>query len=88
MKKINKLVICLAVALVGCNSQKQTSTSPTLPEVSRWTAEYGGFDKSYDDTLFALREEIAPKFKQLSFNDTLTGRTMEYNLFTPENYDL
>jgi pyrroline-5-carboxylate reductase len=51
MKKINKLVICLAVALVGCNSQKQT-TSPTLPEVSRWTGEYGGIDKSYDDQLF------------------------------------
>ena len=54
MKKINKLVICLAVALVGCNSQKQTSTSPTLPEVSRWTGEYGGIDKSYDDQLFSL----------------------------------
>ena len=80
MKRINKLAICLAIALVGCNSQKQT-TSPTLPEVSRWTGEYGGADKSYDDKLFALREEIAPKFKQLSFTDTLTGRTMEYNLF-------
>ena len=86
MKRINKLAICLAFALVGCNTQKQT-TSPTLPEVSRWTGEYGGIDKSYDDKLFALREEITPKFKQLSFTDTLTGRTMEYNLFTPKNYN-
>ena len=48
MKRINELAICLAFALVGCNTQKQT-TSPTLPEVSRWTGEYGGIDKSYDD---------------------------------------
>ena len=86
MKKMNKLAIGLALALIGCNTQKQPS-SPTLPEVSRWTGEYGGIDKSYDDQLFSLREEITPKFKQLSFTDTLTGRTMEYNLFTPENYD-
>ena len=86
MKKINKLAIGLVLALIGCNTQKQTS-SPTLPEVSRWTGEYGGIDKSYDNQLFSLREEIAPKFKQLSFTDTLIGRTMEYNLFTPKNYD-
>lgn len=64
MKRINKLVICLALFLVGCNSQKQTASS-TLSEVSRWTGEYGGADKSYDDKLFALREEIIPNFKQL-----------------------
>ena len=56
MKRINELAICLAFALVGCNTQKQPS-SPTLPEVSRWTGEYGGIDKSYDDQLFSLREE-------------------------------
>lgn len=52
------------LALVEYNSQKQT-ISPTLPEVSRWTGEYGGIDKSYDNELFALQEEIVPKFKQL-----------------------
>ena len=63
MKKINKLALGLVLAFIGCNTQKQTS-SPTLPEVSRWTGEYGGIDKSYDNQLFSLREEIAPKFKQ------------------------
>ena len=51
---MNKLAICLALAIVGCNSQKQT-TSPTLSEVSRWTGEYGGIDKSYDDQLFFMK---------------------------------
>lgn len=53
MKKTNKLALGLFFALIGCNTQKQTS-SPTLPEVSRWTGEYGGIDKSYDNQLFSL----------------------------------
>ena len=59
MKKINKLALGLVLALIGCNTQKQTSSS-TLSEVSRWMGEYGGIDKSYDDQLFFFMKRNNP----------------------------
>ena len=91
MKRIQSTVLVFAMLAVvaGCavfRENKQT-TSPTLPAQSLWTGEYGGADKSYDSRLLALREEIAPKFQQLTFEDEETSRTMHYNLFIPKNYD-
>ena len=37
--------------------------------------------------MLQLRDEIAPRFKTLKFNDTQTGKTMDYNLYVPEDYD-
>ena len=59
MKKINKLALGLVLALIGCSTQKQASSS-TLSEVSRWTSEYGGVDKIYDDQLFFFMKRNNP----------------------------
>ena len=40
--------------------------------------------KDSDSTFVALKNETLKKFKQLTFNDTQTGKTMEYNLLIPE----
>ncbi|KPM76081.1 alpha/beta hydrolase-fold protein [Pseudoalteromonas sp. UCD-33C] len=47
----------------------------------------GDIDKSHDLQLTKLKEQVIPKFQQLEFEDSITGKTMAYNLFTPENYD-
>ena len=44
-------------------------------------------DKSNDTVFAALKNETLDKFQQFTFEDALTGRTMQYNLFVPEDYD-
>lgn len=91
MKIVRLTIMGLAVVALtaGCSvtNKNMSPTPPTLPAQSLWSRDYGGVDKSYDSRLLALREEIAPKFQQLSFEDKITGRTMQYNLFVPKNYD-
>ncbi len=41
-------------------------------------------DKSSDSTLQSMIKEVLPKFKQYEFKDTDTGKTMMYNLYTPD----
>ena len=41
-------------------------------------------NKDSDSVFVALKQEALGKFKQLTFNDTQTGKTMEYNLLVPE----
>ena len=41
-------------------------------------------NKDSDSTFVALKNETLKKFKQLTFNDEQTGKTMEYNLLVPE----
>ena len=43
-------------------------------------------NKDSDSTFVALKNETLKKFKQLTFNDNETGKTMEYSL-VPEGYD-
>ena len=44
-------------------------------------------NKDSDSVFEALKQEALGKFKQLTFNDELTGNTMEYNLLVPEGAD-
>ena len=44
-------------------------------------------NKDSDSTFVALKNETLTKFKQLTFEDAETGKTMEYNLLVPEGYD-
>ena len=41
-------------------------------------------DKDSDSVFVSLKKETLDKFKQLTFNDARTGKTMEYNLLVPE----
>ena len=46
-----------------------------------------GMDKEADSAFVALKNETVAKFKQLVFEDSVTGKQMEYNLFVPDCYD-
>ena len=44
-------------------------------------------DKSNDTVFAALKSETLDKFQQFTYEDAVTGKTMQYNLFVPEGYD-
>ena len=46
-----------------------------------------GTDKSSDAELQAMIEEVAPKFQLLTFQDPVTGASLSYQLYVPEDYD-
>ena len=81
------------VILFSCTSENKPDKDATTNEneitvqKTAWDNSYGGADKSYDTNLLELRAEIAPKFQTLEFKDSITGRTMTYNLFFPKEYD-
>lgn len=89
-KKISICILLIMLSLwVTTNITGQTSSkdNKTVKKQATWDNSYGGADKSYDTELLKLREEIAPRFKTLEFKDSITGRTMTYNLFIPKDYD-
>ena len=43
-------------------------------------------DKSGDTVLAQLKETVLPKFQQMTWEDSVTGQSMEYNLFVPADY--
>ena len=47
----------------------------------------GQTDKSSDVQLQAMIAEVAPKFRLLTYEDTETGTTLQYQLYVPEDYD-
>lgn len=44
-------------------------------------------DKSGDSVLQAMIATVVPKFRQLEYTDSETGKTMKYNLYTPAGGD-
>ena len=44
-------------------------------------------NKDSDSTFVALKNETLKKFKQFTFDDATTGKSMAYNLLIPEAYD-
>ena len=73
------------MCLAAC-AQKKT---PMGDERMRGPRMGGGMEMSKDnDSAFvALKNQTLGKFKQLKFEDSETGKTMEYNLLMPEGYD-
>ena len=73
----------MAVALVcftACGQRRGATRGP----------RQGGhmeIDKESDSVFVALKKETLGKFKQFTFSDSQTGKTMEYNLLVPEGYD-
>lgn len=87
MKK-SLLVLSLTALLGACSTAQQTALAePAAAQKAVWDKQYGGADKSYDQNLLSLREQIAPRFRQLEFKDSVTGKTMAYNLYTPKNLE-
>lgn len=86
------LPLALLLALTACStltpSSKPSSSQSTQAAANpTWQAAWGGVNKSYDTSLFALRDAVMPSFKQLTFTDPATGVKLAYNLYTPKNLD-
>ncbi|MBC2606132.1 alpha/beta hydrolase-fold protein [Pelagicoccus albus] len=86
MKQFSIIVISLSAAFTVSSCSHQSPETAASDASTTWDQSYGGVDKSYDAQLLQLREEIAPKFKNLTFHDETTGSSMDYNLYVPENY--
>ncbi len=85
---LNLLLILVFSSCMSNNNNKSASKEDTETiKTTSWDKSYGGVDKSYDTTLLKLREYISPQFKSLKYKDDETGRTMNYSLFVPKDYD-
>ena len=70
----------VAICFTACAQKKGEQRSP----------RHGGgmeINKDSDSTFVALKNETLAKFKQFTFEDAVTGKTMEYNLLVPKGYD-
>ena len=77
---MNKVMFLLAVGvmcLTACAQKKGGERGPRMG---------GGMsvNKDSDSTFVALKNETLKKFRQLTFEDAKTGKTMSYNLLVPE----
>ena len=80
MKKIMFLMAVGVMCLTACAQKKGGERGP----------RQGGhmeINKDSDSIFVALKQEALGKFKQLTFNDELTGKTMAYNLLVPEGVE-
>jgi predicted peptidase len=88
MRKYVVLGCLLVFLLASCASSGTKSVSDTSASTPAGPRQGGmGVDKSYDTELAIMVKEVAPSFKQFTYNDAETGRTMVYNLYIPEGYD-
>lgn len=79
-----------AAFLSSCSGNtKNTETDKDKTEVSESKDQRGaaGIDKSGDLTLQAMIKEIAPKFSQQTYSVPGKEKTIEYNLYTPQNLE-
>lgn len=86
MKAVYMIMLSVAL-LASCKAKEETLVDTRKLVPGLWTSAYGGVDKSYDTTLLAMRERIAPLFKVMTYEDKVVGKTMTYNLYIPQNYD-
>ena len=83
MKKKFLMMAVVAVCFAAC-AQKQNQMGQRGPRMG------GGMKmelKEGDSTFVALKNETLGKFKQLTYEDSVTGKTMQYNLLVPDGYD-
>lgn len=80
MKKILMIAVAL-VCLTACAQKRGGETRGPRHGVGV------EINKDSDSTFVSLKNESLGKFKQLTFEDAETGKTMEYNLLVPEGYD-
>ena len=84
MKKVFLMMAVVAVFMAACAQKPKQTGDQRGPRMG------GGMmmnSKDDDSTFVALKNETLGKFKQLTFEDKETGKTMAYNLLVPEGYD-
>ncbi|MCM1140679.1 MAG: hypothetical protein NC453_19080 [Muribaculum sp.] len=89
---------CLVPGLVACSGNNKSakdqvaeSEAPSAdngkPGGPQLGTPGGGpvIDKSADAELQKMIKTIVPEFKQLTYADSVTGKSMKYNLYSPKN---
>lgn len=90
-------LLCAVPTISSCtdNSARKTNTEQNLRPNDK-KGRVGGpqlgtpgggpvIDKTSDAVLQAMIKAEVPKFKQLVYNDTVTGKSLHYNIFIPQN---
>lgn len=67
-------VIMLMICITGCAKAQNQRHGGAAP------------DKSGDSALLELKQTVIPQFKQFIYQDTVTGKQMEYSLYIPKDY--
>lgn len=95
-------LLCAVPAMASCSGsatkQAQTDNEQNALRPKNKGGRPGGpqlgtpgggpvIDKSGDEVLQAMIKSEVPEFKQLVYTDTETGKTLQYNLFTPKNME-
>lgn len=87
-------MVCSIVAMPSCSGNSTDKAADSTEQKKE--GKVGGpqlgtpgggpvIDKSGDATLQAIIKDVLPEFKQLTFTDAASGKTMKYNLFTPKD---
>ncbi len=100
LRTVLSLGVVCSLPLVATSCGKTNKTTEKQTEVKDEPQRKGGraggpqlgtpgggpvIDKSGDATLQTMIKADVPEFKQLEFKDSVTGKTMKYNLFSPKN---
>lgn len=95
-------LLCAVPAMSSCSGkadQKVTAgNEQTAPDAKAKRGRVGGpqlgtpgggpvIDKSGDSVLQAMIKAEVPEFKQLVYEDSVTGKSLHYNLFIPRNME-
>lgn len=93
-------VLCAVPAISSCtgNATKVAKTEQQSLKQQDKKGRVGGpqlgtpgggpvIDKTGDAVLQAMIQAEVPKFRQQIYNDTVTGKSLHYNLFIPRNVD-
>jgi Predicted peptidase len=81
MRKALFLMAVTLICFTACGQRRNGTRGP----------RQGGhmeINKDSDSVFVALKKETLGKFKQFTFNDSQTGKTMEYNLLVPEGSEV
>ena len=81
MKKVMFLLAVGVMCLTACAQKKKDG------ERGPRQGGHMVINKDSDSVFAALKQETLGKFKQLTYNDKQTGKTMEYNLLVPEGVE-
>ena len=83
---MKRIPILLTVALLCLTACAQRNGGDKKPD-GRGPGGGMSINKDGDSTFVALKNETLGKFRQFTFTDAKTGKTMEYNLMVPDGYD-
>ena len=92
MKKVFILMAVVVICFTACAQKKGEQRGPRQGggmEINRSATQGDAYQskKDSDSTFVALKNETVAKFKQFTFEDAETGKTMAYNLMVPAGYD-